>query len=380
MFTRSLSPPADTSFFLFGPRGTGKTTWVEQHLAGAPFFDLLSSDTYLDLLSSPSRLEQRIPPGHKGWIVLDEIQKVPALLDEVHRLIQRKGFRFALTGSSARKLRSKGVNLLAGRALTLSMHPLTAAELGPSFDLKKSLQVGHLPMAQTARDMGSARAYLRSYVQTYLREEVQQEGLARNLASFSRFLEAASFSQASQLNMSAVASESGVDRKVVEDYFRILEDLLLAVRLPVFSRRAKRKIAAHPKFFFFDVGVFRAIRPLGPLDSPAEIDGPALETLLFQELRALNDTGQLGYSLHYWRTPTQLEVDFVLYGERGLRAFEVKRAARVRDEDLVGLRAFVADYPGTRAWLFYGGTRRYREGAVEVIPFGEGIRELGSML
>lgn len=209
---------------------------------------------------------------------------------------------------------------------------------------------------------------------------MQQEGLARNLAAFGRFLEAASFSQGSTLNVSAVSRGCGIDRKVAEDYFDILDDLLIAVRLPVFTRRAKREIAGHPKFFFFDVGVFRAIRPRGPLDSPAEIDGPALETLLLQELRALNDYGQLGYALHYWRTRSKLEVDFVLYGERGLKAFEVKRSAQLRDEDLAGLRAFVQDYPPAEARLLYGGARRYREGAIEIVPFGEGIRELSVWL
>lgn len=369
-----------SSFFLFGPRGTGKSTWVRERLSGAPLFDLLHSDTYVDLLASPARIEERIPPGYRGWVIIDEIQKVPELLDQVHRLIEGKRLRFALTGSSARKLRRKGVNLLAGRALTFSMHPLTAAEMGGAFDLRRSLEIGHLPGAQNSPDLTTARAFLRSYVQTYLREEVQQEGLARNLAAFGRFLEAASFSQAGTLNVSAVARECGIDRKVAEDYFDVLDDLLIGVRLPVFTRRAKREIAGHPKFFFFDVGVFRAIRPRGPLDSPAEIDGPALETLFLQELRAHNDYGQLGYTLHYWRTRSHLEVDFVLYGERGLKAFEVKRSVRIRDKDLAGLRAFVQDYPPAEARLLYGGTRRYREGAIEIIPFREGLRELPTWL
>lgn len=379
MVTRLLTAP-DTSFLLFGPRGTGKSTWVGEQLHAALTFDLLHADTYLELLASPARLEQRIPPAHRGWVVIDEVQKVPALLDEVHRLIERRRLRFALTGSSARKLRAKGVNLLAGRALTLGMHPLTATELGTRFDVRRSLEIGHLPMAQLAADTRAAHAYLKSYVQTYLREEVQQEGLSRNLAAFSRFLEAASFSQAAELNISAVARECHVDRKVVEDYFTVLEDLLIAVRLPVFQRRAKRQMAGHAKFFFFDAGVFRAIRPRGPLDVAAEIDGPAMETLLLQELRAHNDYGQLGYTFHWWRTRLKQEVDLVLYGERGLLAFEVKHAARVTEADLAGLRLFVADYPAAKARLLYGGTRRYREGAIEIVPFGEALKALPDWL
>lgn len=379
MFPRTLTPPRG-SFFLFGPRGTGKSTWVRDALPGALHLDLLESGLYLELLAAPERLESKIPPEHRGWVVLDEVQKVPALLDEVHRLIERKKLRFALTGSSARKLRRGGVNLLAGRALTMRMHPLTRAELGRAFDLRHSLRFGQLPVVQTDRDPNAARAYLASYVATYLREEVMQEGLTRNLAAFGRFLEAASFSQASQLNVSAVARDCAVERKVVEDYFGILEDLLIGVRVPVFARRARRRVASHPKFFLFDVGVFRAVRPRGPLDSVEEVEGAALETLLFEELRALNDYARADYSINYWRSAAGLEVDLVLYGERGLCAFEVKRSARLRREDLKSLEAFLEDYPMTRATVAYGGERVDRAGAIRILPFGRCLQELPSIL
>lgn len=377
MFTRILKSPESRSFFLFGPRGTGKSSWVRERFPDAVYLDLLEAGLSTELLANPGRLERRIPRDHDGWIVLDEVQKVPELLDEVHRLIESRRLRFVLTGSSARKLRRRGVNLLAGRAITLAMHPLTTGELADSFDLARSLRHGRLPATWVQDD---PKAYLASYVGTYLREEVQQEGLTRNLAAFSRFLEAASFSQASVLNLSAVARECHVDRKVVEDYFTILEDLLLSVRLPVFTRRAKRKIVSHPKFFFFDAGVFRSIRPRGPLDSEEEIDGAALETLILQELRAVNDALGLGYSLHYWRTATGAEVDFVLYGERGLKAVEVKRSERVREGDLRGLEAFLDDYPMAQAWLVCAVPRRYREGRVEVIPVEDFLRELPTLL
>jgi uncharacterized protein len=236
-----------------------------------------------------------------------------------------------------------------------------------------SLHFGQLPNAYVDDD---PKAFLQSYVHTFLREEVQQEGLTRNVGAFSRFLEAAAFSQASPLNVSAVARECHVDRKTVEDYFSILDDLLIAVRIPVFTRRAKRRIVAHPKFYFFDAGVFRALRPRGPLDSEDEIAGAAIETLVLEELRAANDYGKLGYDLHYWRTPTGLEVDFVLYGERGLRAFEVKRSSRVRPDDLASLQAFLADYPMAKAHLVYAGTKAYREGAIRVLPLGDALRHL----
>lgn len=308
---------------------------------------------------------------------MDEVQKVPALLDEVHRLIESRRLRFALTGSSARKLKRGGANLLAGRALNLELHPLTAAELGADFDLTHSVRFGCLPSAYVDQDPG---AFLSSYVATYLREEIQQEGLVRNLGSFSRFLESASFSQGSVLNISSVARDCSVARKVVESYFTILEDLLLAVRIPVFSRRANRKMTAHPKFYLFDAGVYRACRPTGPLDSAAEIDGAALETLVLQQLRACNSYLRAGYSIHCWRTQSLLEVDFVLYGERGLKAFEVKRSQRIQSEDLKGLRAFREDYPEAETYLFYGGADRLHLDGIHVLPASTWIPRLSELL
>ena len=372
-----LSPPGGKSFFLFGPRGTGKSSWVRARFPNAPYFDLLESDLYAELLASPQRLEQKIPPDYSGWVILDEVQKVPEVLDEVHRLIERRRLKFALTGSSARKLRRRGVNLLAGRALTLRMHPLVCRELGDDFDPRRSLRYGQMPSVYVEED---PHAFLTSYVKTYLREEVQQEGLTRNLGAFARFLEAASFSQGSLLNVTRVAGDCRVERKVVESYLAILEDLLLSVRLPAFSKRARRRITAHPKFYFFDAGVFRVLRPLGPLDSSDEIDGAAFETLVLQELRAINDYGSLGYSLHYWRTSGGLEVDFVLYGERGLHAIECKRGSVVRGDDLRALRLFLEDYPMAKACLVYGGRKPLREGPIEVVPLEEFLRGLGTRL
>lgn len=377
MYSRTIRAPEDKSFFLFGPRGTGKSSWLRDRFRNAVYLDLLESDVYTALLASPQRLDGMVPEGHRDWVVLDEVQKVPAVLDEVHRLIERRGLRFALTGSSARSLKRRNVNLLAGRALSLRMHPLTALELGRDFDVSRSLRHGQLPAAYVEK---RPAAFLKSYVQTYLREEVQQEGLTRNLGAFARFLEASSFSQGSVLNLSGVARDASVDRKVVEDYFSILEDLLLAVRLPVFRKRAKRKTIAHPKFYLFDAGVYRAIRPRGPLDTPDEIDGAALETLVLQELRAANDYAELDYEISYWRTPAGLEVDFVLYGERGLVAIEVKRAARLRDGDLAGLRAFRESFPTARTLALYTGARAYHEGGVRVLPVADALPRLGELL
>ena len=377
MYPRLLQPPPRQSFFLFGPRGVGKTAWLHQQFPRALFFDMLDHQVYTQLLAAPERLGERIPQGHKEWVVVDEIQRVPELLNEVHRLIESRKLRFALTGSSARKLRRKGVNLLAGRAVTRYMHPFAALELGKDFDLKHALRFGCLPMACTG---DKPQDYLNSYATTYLREEVQQEGLTRNIGSFSRFLETASFSQGSVLNMAAVARECAVSTKVVEDYFSILEDLLIAVRLPVFSKRTKRRLIAHPKFYYFDAGVFQSIRPRGSLDAPEQIHGAALETLFLQQVRALNDYKDLGYRLHYWRTATGDEVDFVLYGERGLRAFEVKMAHNVRPDDLRALLRLRADLPQAKTHLLYLGQRRWHDRGIEVLPLLQCVTTLDQWL
>lgn len=257
------------------------------------------------------------------------------------------------------------------------MHPLSAAELGRDFNLGHSLRYGQLSCAYNESD---ADRYLAAYVKTYLEEEVRQEGLTRNLGAFARFLESASFSQSAVLNVSEVARDSAVDRKVVENYFGILEDLLIGHRLPVFAKRAKRRLTAHPKFYFFDTGVFRALRPKGLLDSPEEIGGTACETLLFQELMALNDGLELGYKLFYWRSSADYEVDFVLYGEKGLLAFEIKRTGRLTAAHHRSLRAFMRDYPMAQAYLLYGGRRRLSEGRIRVLPMEASFRELSEIL
>jgi uncharacterized protein len=379
MFNRILKLPLEShqSIFLFGPRGTGKTSWLKSHLPQALYLDLLDFNLYNSLSTNPGRLENLIPKNYQDWIIIDEVQRVPELLNEVHRLIEGQKFRFILTGSSARTLRRHGVNLLAGRALRYHMHPLIAQEMGDKFDFYHALQYGLLPMAATQED---PKKYLESYVQTYLREEVLQEGLTRNISSFARFLEIASFSQGSTVNVSEISRELGINRITVATYFDILEDLLLAIRISVFSQRAKRKMIAHDRFYFFDTGVYRIVRPMGPLDSPAEIDGAALETLFLQSLSAINDYKELGYTIHFWRTLTGLEVDFVIYGPRGLHAFEIKRTNKISNKMLKGLREFGQDYPEAKLhFLFFGSRKEYHD-EITAIPFEEALKELPAMI
>jgi predicted AAA+ superfamily ATPase len=377
MYSRLIKSPPKKSFFLFGPRGTGKTTWVKFAFPEVVYIDLLEAEVFNDLTANPQRLENFIPPDFRDWIVIDEVQRVPDLLHEVHRLIESRKYRFILTGSSPRKLKRKGPNLLAGRALTLSMHPITAAELGNDFRFDHSLRYGHLPSVYTEAD---PKEYLEAYVKTYLEEEIRHEGLTRNLSAFARFLEAASFSQGSVLNISSVARECSVGRKVVENYFSILEDLLIAYLIPVFSKKAKRRLVVHPKFYFFDVGVYRTLRPMGPLDAPEEVDGVALETLFLQEALALNSSLNLGYRIYYWRTSNGREVDFVLYGPKGFLAFEIKKTSRITNAMFGGLKSLLTAYPMARAYFVYLGTRRLYENVIEVIPFQECLKKLGALM
>ena len=329
------------------------------------------------MLANPQRLSNYIPPDFKDWVIIDGVQRIPDLLHEIHRLIETQRYQFILTGSSARKLKRKGPNLLAGRALTFSMHPLSVAELGADFRLEHSLKFGQLPSVYTEAD---PQKYLEAYVKTYLEEEIRQEGLKRNLSAFARFLEAASFSQGSVLNISSVARECHVERKVVESYFSILEDLMIGYRIPPFSKKAKRRLAAHPKFYFFDAGVYRTLRPMGPLDAREEVDGIALETLFLQELIAQNSAFHLGYKIFYWRTSSGREVDFVLYGTKGLLAFEIKRSSRITSAMLGGLKSFLADYPVAKAYFVYTGNRRMYDGKIAIIPVLEALNNLETVL
>jgi uncharacterized protein len=367
--------PGSDHFFLLGPRGTGKTLWTQRHFPEALRIDLLDPAVHREFAARPERLRE-VVAGNPGCpqVVVDEIQKLPELLEVVHLLIDQKtGQQFVLTGSSARKLRRQGVNLLGGRAANYHLHPYMAAELGARFDLATALRQGMLPVVRAAHEPEAA---LHAYSGLYLREEVQMEGLVRNIGSFARFLEAMSFSHGSVLNLSNVSRECQVNRKTVEGYVEILEDLLLGFRLPIFSRRAKRELAAHPKFYYFDAGVFRANRPAGPLDAPEEIDGAALEGLVAQHLAAWCDYSGGDHRLHFWLTRSQVEVDFVIYGESGLYAVEVKNSGKVRPEDLRALASFGEDYPESRRFLLYRGKERLLRDGILCLPCEEFLLSL----
>lgn len=369
-FTRRFLSAGRDHFFLLGPRGTGKTLWCNHEFPDALRIDLLDPATLRQFSAQPERLRDLVDanPSRKQ-IFVDEIQKLPELLEVVHLLIEKKaGQQFILTGSSARKLRQGGVNLLGGRAAVKHLHPYMAAELGRHFTLNVALRRGMLPVVWAAQDPD---ALLSAYNGLYLREEVQMEGLVRNIGSFARFLEAMSYSHGSVLNLASVARDCQVNRKTAEGYLEILEDLLLGFRLDVFTKRAKRELASHPKFYYFDTGVFRANRPTGPLDSDAEIDGAALEGLVAQHLRAWCAYSEGRHELYYWQTRSQVEVDFVIYGVAGLYAIEVKNSTRVRVEDLRALGGFGEDYPQSQRYLLYRGKERIKHGDVLCVPCDE---------
>lgn len=371
---RQLVPPTG-SFFLFGPRGTGKSTWVDMAYPDALKVDLLDAATCRAYQAHPERLVDLLDAHAEArTVVVDEVQKVPELLDAVHQLMERrKNLQFVLTGSSARKLRKAGTNLLGGRALKLEMPPFTARELGDAFRLEKALLHGMLPVVLGAEDPDRQ---LSAYLDLYMREEILQEGLVRNLGAFARFLESISFSHASQLSVSVVARDCGVSRTTVEGYVEILRDLLLADVLPVFRKRAKRTLVSHGKFYFFDTGVWRTLRPKGPLDRPAEIDGGALEGLVYQHLRAGLARDGIRDGLYFWRTQGGTEVDFVVYGQDRFLAVEVKNSIRIQPRDVAGLLAFREDYPEATPLLVYRGSEETMFKGVRLVPAETFLRNI----
>jgi predicted AAA+ superfamily ATPase len=368
----------DGSFFLFGPRGTGKSTFVKTLIdRDVLYVDFLDPETFRTYSAFPETLIKTVDATQPVLVIVDEVQKVPSLLDVVHKIMEEKKIRFILTGSGARKLKKSGADLLGGRAAYCTMHPFTAEELGSSFILEKALQTGLIPVIERSNDPGKS---LSAYVDIYLREEVQAEGLVRNLGTFARFLEIISFSHGAVLNVSNVARECQAARSVVTGYIDILEDLLLAYRLPVFAKRAKRKTAVHPKFYLYDSGLYRRLRQRGPLDIESEIAGPALEGLVGQHLRAWIDYALPEARLYYWRSLAGNEVDFILYGGKTFTAIEVKNARVLNPVDYNGLTAFVDDYPEADLILLYRGTVPMKHKNIMVLPVETFLMKPGNYL
>jgi predicted AAA+ superfamily ATPase len=325
--------------------------------------------------AAPERLRELADPLPAGGvIILDEIQRAPGLLPVIHSLIEEKrGIQFIMTGGSARKLRREVGNLLGGRALLRVMPPFFAAELESPFDLGAALKFGLLPIVRESLDPSEK---ILNYVGVYLREEVLAEGFVRQAGDFGRFLEICSFSHGNLLNVNNIARETQVKRNTVDNYLQIVEDLLLSFRLPVFTRRAQRTLISHPKFYYFDVGVFRSLRPRGPMDREAELEGPALEGLVAQHLRAWVQLQKEPHQFCFWRTRSGVEVDFVIYGPMGFWAIEVKRGKDVHSQDLKGLRSFCEEYPEVTALFLYLGKERLQIDGIPCIPIEEFLLQL----
>jgi predicted AAA+ superfamily ATPase len=373
-YTRLLDPPK-RSFFLFGPRATGKSTWLRHHFADARFFDLLDTKLRLALLRDPALLPKAVAvEPRRRWIVIDEVQLVPDILHEVHRLMERDGRRFAMSGSSARKLRRGQANLMAGRAVVRSLFPLTFAEYGDPDRAQEAAAWGTLPLVF---DAGEDRAdVLEAYALTYLKEEIQAEALVRDLGAFSRFLECAALANAQVTNLSTLARDAGVKRPTVQGYFEVLIDTLLGSFLPSFRPRARVKETAHPKFYWFDSGVARAMagRVRAPVDRAEH--GKLLETYLHHELRAHLSYGHLGGELSYWRTADGVEVDFVWSSGRERVGIEVKASPRWRTADGFGLQSLHTAIRLTKRFAVYLGGEPLHDEGITVLPLATFLQEL----
>jgi len=322
------------SHFLFGPRQTGKTTLIRHSLKEVKSYDLLDTSVFLTLSQNPGRISQELEPRDK-IVVIDEIQRLPDLLNEVHRLIEERGIRFLLTGSSARKLRRGGINLLGGRARTKYMHPLTYQELGNQFDLFRTIERGLLPSIYLSDD---PRADLHAYTGSYLQQEIVAEGATRNIPAFSRFLKVAALCNGTIVNFTNVSNDAQVPRTTVYEYFEILKDTLLLYELPAWRKSKKRKPLASSKYYFFDVGVVAAIQGRDFRPGTSEF-GEAFETYLMHELVSYRDYIS-GEPLSYWRSTSGFEVDFIL-GDH--TAIEVKAKENLSTQDLKPLRALAEE-------------------------------------
>ncbi len=356
------------SLFLFGPRSTGKTTLVHTQIPDARLYDLLDNETYSRLLRRPKLLEEETRSDE--IIVIDEIQKLPTLLDEVHRLIGLRDQRFVLTGSSARKLKRGAANLLAGRARKLELFPLVRAEI-PDFDLQTWMRTGGLPLLYGEAD---APIDLSSYVDLYLREEVQAEAIIRNIQGFAHLLDSLALMNGQELNYASIASDTGIPVRTVTHWIEILEDTLLAFRLPVFRNTKKRKPTSRPKLWFFDIGVVNALRRSFPESPAPELFGTAFEHFIVLETRAWLSYHQNLHQLSWWRSRTGFEVDLLIEDQV---AVEVKATKLVNDRHLKGLRALREDLPHIRCIaVSRDPVKRITEDSIEILPWQMYLDEL----
>jgi predicted AAA+ superfamily ATPase len=358
------------SHFLFGPRGVGKSSLIKKTLLNAVVIDLLKDDLYSRLLRRPSLLEELLPADNATLVVIDEIQKIPSLLDEVHRIIEERKIRFLLTGSSARKLKHGGANLLGGRAWEMNMLPLTTQELGTQFDLLRYLSYGGLPAIYFS---DYPHEELVNYTKLYLREEIQAEGLVRKFDHFVRFLDFVALTNGEELNYDSLGSDAGVPPRTVASYFELLEDTLVGFSVHPYKLSKKRKAISRSKFFLFDVGVVGSLTKRGTLFHESELLGKAIEHFIGMELRACISYQQLDLPLTYWRTTSKHEVDFIV-GD--LLAVEVKATEKVSEKHLRGLYALQEESQIKKLVLVSRDPVRRTVDGIEIIPWRQFCTEL----
>ncbi len=362
-----LPPPNQETFFLWGPRQTGKSTLLRATYPDAFWIDLLKADEYRRYLDRPELLREELATfSHPPFVVIDEIQKLPHLLDEVHWLHENRQARFALCGSSARKVRRGSANLLGGRAIRYELMGFVSSELGSNWDLLTMLNHGYLPGILCA---GSPRKLLQSYVSDYLREEIAAEGLVRNLPDFSNFLNLAALSDTEPINYSTIARDCGVSSQGVKGYFHILEDTLMGRWLPAYRKRSKRRLIKAPKFYFSDVGVVAHLARRGKIEPGSELFGKAFENWCHHELNAYNSYSDAFAVLSYWRPAGGWEVDFVVNDME--LAIEVKATQRIHADHLKGLRALKEDNPnvGPRIVVCLESKPRRTEDGIDILPY-----------
>ena len=341
MYERQLKLPLipQESFFLWGPRQTGKSTLLKKCYPTALWVDLLKADEFRRYTQHPEWLrEELLANTHHNFVIIDEIQKVPQLLDEVHWLIENQGIHFALCGSSARKVKRGHANLLGGRAIRYELYGLTSAELGNKFDLTRLLNHGYLP---SHYDKVNPRRSIQAYISDYLKEEIAAEGLVRNLPAFADFLDIVALTDGEMVNYANIASDCGVANNTVKEYFQILQDTLLGCWLPAFRHRPKRRVSKTPKFYFNDVGVVNILAKRHTLEPGSELYGKAFENWVFHELKSYSQYAEIFYQLSYWRLSSGLEVDFIV-GHMNM-AVEVKASRKIKNSHLKGLRELIKD-------------------------------------
>ncbi len=356
------------SYFLFGPRQTGKSSLIRHSFPSAKVYNLLDNSLFLEFNSRPGRLKEEIN-GKDELVIIDEIQRIPELLNEVHLLIEERGTRFLLTGSSARKLRSGGVNLLGGRARETYLHPFVTAELGQYFELDRALNSGLIPSIYFSED---PNADLKSYVGAYLKREIAAEALTRNIPAFTRFLGVAALCNATIINFTNVANDSQVKRTTVYEYFEILKDTLLIRELPAFLKGVKRKPISSSKYYFFDVGVARQLQGRAAVTPQTPEYGDAFETFIVNEVFAFSDYVR-SLELSYWRSMSGFEVDLIIDEHI---AVEIKGKRQVSSEDLNTLKALSEEHSFKRLFCVCLEQRSRKVGNIEILPYQEFLKIL----